>query len=49
MSNDEITRRDFVSMTVAAGVTAAAGIQGSAQPQVVETDQAPSQLTSRGL
>jgi len=38
MSHDEMTRRDFVSMTVAAGVTAAAGRQGSAQPQVVETN-----------
>jgi carboxymethylenebutenolidase len=38
MSNDEITRRDFVSMTVAAGMTAAAGLQGSAQQQVVETN-----------
>jgi carboxymethylenebutenolidase len=38
MDNDEITRRDFVSMTVAAGVTAAAAGNLSAQPQVVETD-----------
>jgi carboxymethylenebutenolidase len=35
MSNDELTRRDFVSMTVAAGLAAAAGSDVSAQ-QVVE-------------
>ena len=38
MDNDEITRRDFVSMTVAAGIAAAAGAQASAQQQVVETN-----------
>jgi carboxymethylenebutenolidase len=38
MSNDEITRRDFVSLTVAAGVTAAAGKAGLAQGQPVETN-----------
>ena len=38
MSNDEMTRRDFVSMTVAAGVTAAAGTQGLAQGAAVETN-----------
>jgi carboxymethylenebutenolidase len=37
MSNDEITRRDFVSMAVVAGVTAATS-HGSAQQQVVETN-----------
>ena len=35
MSNDELTRRDFVTMTVAAGLAAAAGSDVSAQ-QVVE-------------
>ena len=35
MSNDELTRRDFVSMTVAAGLAAAAGSDVAAQ-QVVE-------------
>ena len=38
MDNDEITRRDFVTMTVAAGIVATTGAQGSAQPQVVETN-----------
>jgi carboxymethylenebutenolidase len=37
MTNDEITRRDFVSMAVAAGVTAAAA-HASAQQKLVETD-----------
>jgi len=36
MSNDEITRRDFVSMTVGAGIAAAAGTPVSAQRQVME-------------
>lgn len=36
MSNDEITRRDFVSLTVAAGLTAAAG--ASAQQRITETN-----------
>src|SRR3954447_23741248 len=35
MSNDELTRRDFVAMTVAAGLAAAAGSEVAAQ-QVVE-------------
>jgi carboxymethylenebutenolidase len=35
MSNDELTRRDFVTMTVAAGLAAAAGSEVTAQ-QVVE-------------
>lgn len=35
MSNDELTRRDFVTMTVAAGIAAAAGSDVTAQ-QVVE-------------
>src|ERR1700719_334207 len=35
MSNDELTRRDFVTMTVAAGLAAAAGSDVTAQ-QVVE-------------
>jgi carboxymethylenebutenolidase len=37
MENDELTRRDFVSMTVAAGLAAAAGADLSAQ-QVTETN-----------
>ena len=37
MSNDELTRRDFVAMTVAAGLAAAAGSDAAAQ-QVVETN-----------
>jgi carboxymethylenebutenolidase len=36
MSNDDITRRDFVAMTVAAGIGAAAGADVSAQQQVRE-------------
>jgi carboxymethylenebutenolidase len=38
MDNDEITRRDFVSMTVGAGIVAAAGSDALAQQQVVETN-----------
>ena len=38
MESDEITRRDFVSMTVGAGIAAAAGAHVSAQQQVVETN-----------
>src|SRR5436190_2120769 len=38
MENDEITRRDFVSMTVAAGIAAAASSSASAQGQVVEAN-----------
>ena len=37
MSNDELTRRDFVTMTVAAGLAAAAGSDVTAQ-QVTEKD-----------
>jgi len=37
MDNDELTRRDFVTMTVAAGIAAAAGTDLSAQ-QVTETN-----------
>jgi len=37
MDNDELTRRDFVTMTVAAGLAAAAGADTTAQQQVVET------------
>jgi len=37
MENDELTRRDFVAMTVAAGLAAAAGTELSAQ-NVVETN-----------
>jgi carboxymethylenebutenolidase len=38
MEHDDITRRDFVTMTVAAGLAAAAGANPTAQAQVVETD-----------
>jgi carboxymethylenebutenolidase len=38
MDNDEITRRDFVTMTVAAGIAAAAGADAAAQQGVVETN-----------
>jgi len=37
MEYDDITRRDFVSMTVAAGIAAAGGAELLAQAQVVET------------
>ena len=37
MDNDEITRRDFVSITVAAGLAAAAGTEVAAQ-NIVETN-----------
>ena len=38
MGNDDITRRDFVSMTVGAGLAAAAGTDALAQQQVSETN-----------
>jgi carboxymethylenebutenolidase len=39
MENDEITRRDFVSITVGAGIVAASGAtEASAQQRVVETN-----------
>ena len=38
MNNDDITRRDFVAMTVAAGLAAAAGSDAEAQQQITETD-----------
>src|SRR6476659_7554034 len=38
MNNNEMTRRDFVSMTVAAGLTAAAGTNADAQQKLSETD-----------
>jgi carboxymethylenebutenolidase len=38
MESDDITRRDFVTMTVAAGIAAATGTQGSAQPLVTEAN-----------
>ena len=38
MENEDITRRDFVAMTVAAGIAAAAGADLAAQQQVVETN-----------
>ena len=36
MGSEEITRRDFVSMTVGAGIVAATGTQVSGQQQVME-------------
>jgi carboxymethylenebutenolidase len=38
MEDNDITRRDFVTMTVAAGLAAAAGADLTAQQQVVETN-----------
>ena len=38
MEHDDITRRDFVAMTIAAGLAAAAGAELVAQGQVVETN-----------
>src|SRR5947208_16722337 len=38
MEDDEITRRDFVSMTVGAGIAAATAAQASAQQRVVDTN-----------
>ncbi len=38
MENDEMTRRDFVTMTVAAGIAVAAGGNLTAQQQVTETN-----------
>jgi carboxymethylenebutenolidase len=38
MENDDITRRDFVTMTVAAGIAAAAGTNLDAQQPVTETN-----------
>jgi carboxymethylenebutenolidase len=38
MENDEITRRDFVSITVGAGIVAATGAEATAQQRVVETN-----------
>src|SRR6266545_5652149 len=38
MESDDITRRDFVTMTVAAGIAAAAGASLDAQQRVVETN-----------
>jgi carboxymethylenebutenolidase len=38
MEHDDITRRDFVSMTIAAGLVAATGAELLAQGQVVETN-----------
>src|SRR6476660_2489481 len=38
MDNNDINRRDFVSMTVGAGIVAAAGAEASAQQRVVETN-----------
>src|SRR6266545_3168372 len=40
MESDDITRRDFVTMTVAAGIAAAAGASLDAQQRVVETNVA---------
>ena len=38
MEHDDITRRDFVSMTIAAGLAAASGAELMAQGQIVETN-----------
>src|SRR5438132_10080443 len=38
MEDNEITRRDFVSMTVGAGIVAATADEASAQQRVVETN-----------
>jgi carboxymethylenebutenolidase len=38
MDNEEITRRDFVTMTVGAGIAAAAATSAAAQEKVVETN-----------
>jgi carboxymethylenebutenolidase len=38
MNNGQVTRRDFVSATVGAGIAAAAGVQLSGQARVVETN-----------
>jgi carboxymethylenebutenolidase len=38
MDNEEITRRDFVQMSVAAGIAAATGANAGAQQPVVETN-----------
>ena len=38
MENDDMTRRDFVTMTVAAGLAAASGADLTAQQQVVEAN-----------
>jgi carboxymethylenebutenolidase len=38
MENEDLTRRDFVTMTVAAGIAAATGANVTAQQQVVETN-----------
>jgi len=38
MQDDEITRRDFVSMTVGVGIATATGVQASAQQRIVETN-----------
>src|SRR5262245_35173497 len=38
VENDEMTRRDFVSMTVGAGLVAATGTEALAQQRVVETN-----------
>ena len=38
MNDNDMTRRDFVSMTLAAGLTAAAGTNADAQQKLTETD-----------
>src|SRR4030095_5744990 len=38
MEDNEITRRDFVSMTVGAGIVAATAAEAGAQQRVVETN-----------
>ena len=38
MEDNDITRREFVSLTVGAGIVAASGIEASAQQRIVETN-----------
>jgi len=38
MEDNGITRRDFVSMTLGAGIVAATGLDASAQDRIVETN-----------
>ena len=38
MEDNDITRREFVSLTVGAGIAAASGIEATAQQRIVETN-----------
>jgi carboxymethylenebutenolidase len=38
MEDNDITRREFVSLTVGAGIVAASGVEASAQQRIVETN-----------